>query len=81
MVNAGGVVNISVEFDEDGYDPQVAARRVDAIEGRVAAVLAEAEGRGLTPVEAATALARERIHRARPRPSGALDVVTVGSGR
>lgn len=65
LANAGGVINISVEFEPDGYDPDVAEKRVDAIEGHVAAVLAEAGVRGMTPNQAAAQMAVERIARAR----------------
>ncbi len=32
IVNAGGLINISVEFDDGGYDAAEARRRVDGIE-------------------------------------------------
>lgn len=65
VANAGGIINISVEFDDQGYDPEVAARRVDAIEERMSHIISEAEVRQLTPADAALQIARERIERAK----------------
>jgi leucine dehydrogenase len=60
IVNAGGLINISVEFDESGYDPAEARRRVDGIEETVSTILA-APG---TPLAAADRLARGNLQRA-----------------
>ena len=64
VVNAGGVISISVEFGVNGYQPEVARARVDAIESQLSSILVEADARGLTPTETATEMARERINRA-----------------
>ena len=64
VVNAGGVINISVEFGVNGYRPEVAGARVAAIESRLSSILVAADARGLTPTETATEMARERINRA-----------------
>jgi leucine dehydrogenase len=64
IVNAGGLINISVEFDEGGYDPAVARRRVDAIEQTMTAILEEVDAGGGTPLTAADALARRNLQRA-----------------
>ena len=78
VVNAGGVINISVEFGVNGYEPEVAGARVDAIESQLASILTEADARGLTPSEAATELATKRIDRARSaRPVGHLASTAV----
>lgn len=69
LVNAGGVINISVEFGPNGYDSEVAEARVDAIESQVSSVLVEAGARGLTLNEAATEMALERIDGARSTKS------------
>ena len=65
IVNAGGLINISVEFDEGGYDPAVARRRVDGIERTMTEILAEVDAGGGTPLTAADRLARRNLHRAR----------------
>ena len=59
IANAGGLINIAVELD--GYDAAVARRRVGAIEQTMGLVLDQAERDGVTPVEAAYALARSRL--------------------
>jgi leucine dehydrogenase len=73
VVNAGGIINISVEFEESGYDSAVAEHRVDAIEGRLSSIFTQAERRGLTPARVATDDAVKRISRAR---SGTVDRMT-----
>ena len=65
IVNAGGLINISVEFDEGGYDPAVARRRVDGIEQTMSEILAEVDAGAGTPLTAADALSRRNLHRAR----------------
>jgi leucine dehydrogenase len=60
IVNAGGLINISVEFDAAGYDPAEARRRVDGIEETVSTILA-ADG---TPLAAADRLARRNLQQA-----------------
>jgi leucine dehydrogenase len=57
IVNAGGLINISVEFEPGGYDPAEARRRVDGIEQTVATIL----GEGPTPLAAADRLARRNL--------------------
>ena len=61
IVNAGGIVNISVEFDPGGYDPGEARRRVDGIERTMSEILDEARATGGTPLAAADRLARRRL--------------------
>ena len=64
IVNAGGLINISVEFEPGGYDPAEARRRVDGIEQTMAAILQEVDAHGGTPLAAADRLARRNLHRA-----------------
>jgi leucine dehydrogenase len=64
IVNAGGLINISVEFDEGGYDAAVAGRRVDGIEATMDEILDEVDAVGGTPLTAADRLARRNLHRA-----------------
>jgi leucine dehydrogenase len=65
VVNAGGVINLAVEFE--GYDPAVARRRTRAIGATLAGVLDDAERAGITPLAAANALAERRIAEATGR--------------
>jgi leucine dehydrogenase len=61
VANAGGIINISVELEPEGYDPGRARERVSAVADTVRTVLAAAERDGVTPLAAAMALARERL--------------------
>ena len=62
IVNAGGLINISVEFDSGGYDAAEARRRVDGIEETMRTILDEAAAAGGTPLAAADRLARRNLH-------------------
>jgi leucine dehydrogenase len=61
VANAGGIVNISVELRDEGYDAEDAARRVDAIEATMGTVLDDAARGGVTPDAAARRRARSRL--------------------
>jgi leucine dehydrogenase len=65
IVNAGGLINISVEFHDGGYDPAEARRRVDGIEHTLASILDEAAADGATPLVAADRLARRNLQHQR----------------
>jgi leucine dehydrogenase len=62
IANAGGLINISVEFDEGGYESAEARRRVDGIERTMGEILDEAAAGGTTPLAAADRLARRNLH-------------------
>jgi glutamate dehydrogenase/leucine dehydrogenase len=61
VVNAGGIINISVEFDPGGYDPDAGTRKVRAIGETMTRLLKDAEANGTTPLAAAYALAQENL--------------------
>jgi leucine dehydrogenase len=61
VANAGGVVNISVELEPEGYDTQRAEQRVRAIGETVRAVLDHADATGITPLAAAMEIAQRRV--------------------
>ncbi len=61
IVNAGGLINISVELDPGGYDPREARRRVDGIERTMNTILDEAVSTASTPLSAGDRLARRRL--------------------
>jgi leucine dehydrogenase len=63
VVNAGGIINIAVELA--GYDPTVARRRVRVIAETLTHIFEDARAAGITPLAAATHLARERLQVAR----------------
>jgi leucine dehydrogenase len=64
VANAGGIINISVELEPEGYDPRRARSRVQAIGDTLRAIYDAAAG-GATPLTAAMELARRRL--AEPR--------------
>jgi leucine dehydrogenase len=64
VANAGGIINIAVEFEPGGYDPNVARRRVRGVGDTLRAIFDAAAG-GITPLTAAMELARRRL--AEPR--------------
>jgi glutamate dehydrogenase/leucine dehydrogenase len=61
VTNAGGVVNIAVELEPEGYDTGRAETRVRAIADTVRTVLDHAEATGATPLAAALEIARRRV--------------------
>ena len=65
VVNAGGIINISVEFDEQGYAEDRAEERVRGIGDTLRRIFDDAESGSLTPLTAATALAQQRLEEAR----------------
>jgi leucine dehydrogenase len=71
VTNAGGVVNIAVELEPEGYDTQRAEVRVRAIGDTVRAVLDHAEETGTTPLAAALEIARRRVEEGAARRDGA----------
>jgi leucine dehydrogenase len=76
VANAGGIINIAVELEPAGYDPDRARRRVAGIGDTLAAVLDEADTAGTTPLAAAVAraertLADGPVSGSAPGPSGA----------
>jgi len=61
VVNAGGIVNISVELEPQGYDARRARTRVRRIGDTLRQIFDAAIATRTTPLDAAMALARERL--------------------
>jgi leucine dehydrogenase len=61
VANAGGIINISVEFADGGYDPKAARKLVTGIGDTVRALFDDAETRDVSPLDAAMALAARRL--------------------
>jgi leucine dehydrogenase len=61
IVNAGGLINVSLELGPMGYDEAHPRERVAGIESVLARVLHTAAARGTTPLAAAIELARTRL--------------------
>jgi leucine dehydrogenase len=74
VANAGGIINISVELEPEGYAPERAEARVRGIGDTLRTIFDEAEAAGTTPLAAAMALARRRLEEASaPPPAASLD--------
>jgi leucine dehydrogenase len=67
VANAGGIINISVELEPEGYDPARAEARVRAVGDTVRTVLDHAEATGSTPLAAAMEIAHRRVDEASSR--------------
>lgn len=67
VANAGGVINLSVELEPEGYDPRRARRRVRGIGDTLRRIYDEARASRTTPLDAAMALAHERLAEAAAR--------------
>lgn len=61
VANAGGIVNISIEFLPDGYHEELAHDRVMSIGDTVSLILERAHKQSTTPFAAAMELAHERL--------------------
>jgi leucine dehydrogenase len=73
VANAGGIINISVELEPEGYAPERAEERVRAVGTTVQTIFDEAEATDTTPLAAAMALASRRLAEASdPQPRASL---------
>ena len=63
VANAGGIVNISVEFEPGGYAPERAKAKTEEIGDTLRAIFDDAEASGTTPLAAATARAERNLAR------------------
>ncbi len=61
VVNAGGIINISVELEPGGYDPRRAGELVRGIGATLERIFDDAAARGVSPLDGALVLARERL--------------------
>ena len=62
MCNAGGIINIAVELDPDGYSPERADTNVRAVGDTLRQIFDSARrAASTTPLRAALELGRERL--------------------
>jgi leucine dehydrogenase len=61
VVNAGGIINISVELQPEGYDARRAGKLVRGIGDTLQRIFDDAAARDATPLDAAMVLARKRL--------------------
>ena len=69
VANAGGIINISLELEPDGYSVERAAERVPAIGETLRRIYDDVEATGRTPLAAAMELARARLAEATSTPA------------
>lgn len=65
VINAGGIINVSVELLPGGYDEPTALERIDRIESQLAKIFEISRAQDISTRDAATRLAKERIAAAR----------------
>ncbi len=74
VANAGGIVNISVELEPGGYDPERAEERVRGIGATLRTVFDDAAAMNATPLTAAMELARRNLtHAGESLPAGGVE--------
>ena len=71
VTNAGGIINIAVELEAEGYAPERAEGRVLAIGDTLRTIFDDADTAGTTPLAAAMALAYRRLAEASAPPPAA----------
>jgi leucine dehydrogenase len=71
VANAGGIINISVELEPEGYAPERAEGRVRAIGDTLGTIFDDADAAGTTPLAAAMALGYRRLAEASAPPPAA----------
>jgi len=67
VINAGGIINVSVEFLPGGYDEPTALERIDRIESQLAKIFEISKEQDISTRDAAAHLAEERLAAARSR--------------
>ena len=61
VCNAGGIINIAVELEPEGYSPERADANVRAVGNTLRQIFDSATAAGTTPLQAALELGRERL--------------------
>jgi leucine dehydrogenase len=70
VANAGGIINIAVEFEPGGYSEDKAEQNVRGIADTVRRIFGEMDSSGRTPLAAAMEIARQRLAEGRqPAPA------------
>lgn len=67
VINAGGIINVSVELDPAGYDERSAVNKIENIYHGLKEIFATARREGITPSRAADRVAEQRLAEARKR--------------
>jgi leucine dehydrogenase len=75
VINAGGIINVSVEFLDGGYDEEVALRRIERIPEALAELWTLAKEENIPPSDAADRLAARIVSDARGAKKAAATTV------
>lgn len=71
VINAGGIINVSIELHPGGYDERVAVERIENIYTALKEIFAIARRERIPPVKAADRMAEKRLAEARARKGAA----------
>ena len=71
VINAGGIINVSVEFLEGGYDEDVSMKRVRNIHQAIKDIIATGKEQGIPTSQAAIVLAEKILADGRRKKEGA----------
>lgn len=72
VINAGGIINVSVELDSGGYVERDAVGKIENIYSALKEIFATARKEGITPQKAADRVAEQRLSDARARRGGVV---------
>jgi len=61
VINAGGIINVSIELDEGGYDEQRASKKIENIYSALVEIFASSRASGLTTHDAAQLIAETNL--------------------
>jgi len=61
VLNAGGIINVSIEFDEGGFDEARASKKIDNIHEALVEIFATAKAQGITTHAAAQQIAETNL--------------------
>ncbi len=78
VINAGGIINVSVELLPGGYDEDEARRRIGRIYDNLQEVFSIADEDGVSTREAAFRLAKRRLAQGRSEDSRSLNQLPTG---
>ena len=70
VINAGGIINVSVEFLEGGYDEEVSLKKVNNIYQAIKDIIKTGEQQGIPTSQAAIVLAQKILADGRRKKEG-----------
>ncbi|MFQ5655447.1 MAG: Glu/Leu/Phe/Val dehydrogenase family protein, partial [Planctomycetota bacterium] len=67
VINAGGIINVSIEVQQGGYSEHAAVAKIENIYTALKEIFATSRRQGITPSQAADRVAEHRLSEARSR--------------